>query len=72
MSGYAKTKDVKITMPMGIYDEMIEILKAEEKWAYPQNFILEAVTEKIERLKDESGQRSVRRLRRDDTSSKTP
>ena len=53
MSQYAKTKDVKITMPQGIYNEMVDILEKEEKWMYPQNFIIEAINEKIEKWKKE-------------------
>jgi hypothetical protein len=55
MSKYAKTKDVKITMPLALYEEILEVLKEENMWSYPQSYIIEAVKEKIERWKKEHG-----------------
>ena len=55
MSKYAKTKDVKITMPLALYEEILEVLKEENMWSYPQSYIIEAVREKIERWKKERG-----------------
>ena len=54
MSKYAKTKDVKVTLPAGYYEEILSILSRANKWAYPQNFIIDAVKEKIERIKKEN------------------
>jgi hypothetical protein len=53
MSRYAKTKDVKITIPLALYDELLLVMQKENIWAYPQVFILEAIREKIERWKKE-------------------
>jgi hypothetical protein len=53
MSKYAKTKDVKIAVPMAIYNEMIRLISTEDKWAYPQNFVIDAINEKIEKLRKE-------------------
>ena len=55
MSKYAKTKDVKITMPSALYEEILEVLKEENMWSYPQSYIIEAVKEKIEKWKKEHG-----------------
>ncbi|MEM0135927.1 MAG: hypothetical protein QXU18_12015 [Thermoplasmatales archaeon] len=51
MSKYARTKDVKITMPLGLYDEMVKIIASSDKWVYPQNFIISAIEEKINHWK---------------------
>ena len=53
MSKYAKTKDVKVTMPLALYEEVLEVLRKESMWSYPQSFIIEAVKEKIEKWKEE-------------------
>ena len=55
MSKYAKTKDVKITMPLALYEEILEVLKEENMWSYPQSYIIEAVKEKVEKWKKEHG-----------------
>ncbi len=55
MSKYAETKDVKVTIPIGLYNEMIAIVKSPNtRWNYPQNFIISAIEEKIERWKSEN------------------
>ena len=53
MSKYAKTKDVKVTMPLALYEEVLEVLRKESMWSYPQSFIIEAVKEKIEKWRKE-------------------
>lgn len=52
MTKYAQTIDVKLTLPLDIYNDVIEILKTNPRWSYPQNFIIEAVDEKIEKWKE--------------------
>ena len=49
MSKYAETKDVKITLPLALYDEILDVIKEQKMWAYPQAFIIEAIKEKLER-----------------------
>lgn len=48
MGPYSKTKDIKLTLPDGIYQEILYMMDKEQKWAYPQHFIIEAINEKLE------------------------
>ncbi len=48
--GYQK---VGVTIPDGVYREMIEIVESERRWFDRVEFIREAVKEKIERWKKE-------------------
>lgn len=52
MTKYAQTIDVKLTLPIAIYTDIKDIMKADPRWAYPQNFIIEAINEKIEEWKE--------------------
>lgn len=54
MSKYAKTRDVKIAVPLAVYNEMVHLISMEDRWAYPQNFIIDAINEKIDRWKKEN------------------
>ena len=47
----APTEKVGIRIPLGLYREMMSIVEAANRWPDPprQNFILEAIKEKIER-----------------------
>lgn len=49
----AKTELVGVRVPKGTYDEMIAIIDAGSQWPDPprQNFILEAIKEKVDRWK---------------------
>jgi UTP:GlnB (protein PII) uridylyltransferase len=38
-------------LPIGIYNEMLTIMDKEQKWNSPQQFIQDALNEKIERWK---------------------
>jgi len=42
---------VGVRVPKAVYDEMMRLIESEGRWPYParQNFILEAVREKLER-----------------------
>ena len=44
---------VGMRFPKAVYDEMLVIISSDDRWPYParQNFILEAVKEKVERWK---------------------
>jgi UTP:GlnB (protein PII) uridylyltransferase len=48
---YVKTEQVNIRLPIGLYDEMLTIMNKEQKWNSPQQFIQDALNEKIERWK---------------------
>lgn len=50
---YVKTYQVNIRLPEGFYNEIIEIMNIEKKWNSPQQFIQDAINEKIERWKKE-------------------
>ncbi len=51
----ANTELVGIRIPAGLYREMMEIIEQRQLWADPprQNFIMEAIKEKIERARQE-------------------
>ncbi|WP_428086275.1 hypothetical protein [Caldisericum sp.] len=53
MVKYTETKPVLLKLPKGIYDNILEIMKVENSWLTPQDFIKEAIKEKIERWKKE-------------------
>lgn len=57
MSKYAKTKDVKITLPLALYDEILQTMREENLWGYPQAFIIDAIREKLERTAIEKRKR---------------
>jgi hypothetical protein len=38
-----------MTIPMGLYEEMVAILESERRWADRVDFIREAIKEKVER-----------------------
>lgn len=48
---YVKTVPVNLRLPDGIYEEILEILQSERKWNSPQQFIQDALNEKIDRWK---------------------
>jgi hypothetical protein len=55
MVQYTKTKPVLLKLPVGIYNDIIQAMNAEETWLTPQDFIKEAIKEKIDRHKKEHG-----------------
>jgi hypothetical protein len=48
-SSYVKTEQVNLRIPIGIYEEMFSIMKKEKKWNSPQQFIQNALNEKLDR-----------------------
>lgn len=48
-SPYVRTEQVNVRLPIGIYEEIISIMDKEKKWNSPQQFIQDALNEKIER-----------------------
>ncbi|MBX8644829.1 MAG: hypothetical protein KIY12_08955 [Thermoplasmata archaeon] len=48
---YVKTVPVNLRLPEGLYEEVIRILEKERKWNSPQQFIQDALNEKIDRWK---------------------
>ncbi len=51
---YVNTEQVNVRLPEGIYSEIIKIMNKEKKWNSPQQFIQDALNEKIERWKKEN------------------
>jgi len=52
-SPYVKTMQVNLRLPIGLYDEIIKIMENEKKWNSPQQFIQDALNEKIDRWNKE-------------------
>ena len=52
-SSYIEIKRLQLRIPIGSYDEMMKIINLEKKWNSPQQFIQEALNEKIDRWKKE-------------------
>lgn len=50
---YVKTVPVNLRLPEGLYEEVIRILEKERKWNSPQQFIQDALNEKIDHWKKE-------------------
>ena len=50
---YVETIQVNVRLPIGIYGEIIRIMNNEKKWNSPQQYIQDALNEKIERWKRE-------------------
>ena len=50
---YVKTHQLNVRMPIGIYDDILEIMEIEKKWNSPQQFVQDAINEKVERWKRE-------------------
>ena len=50
---YVETIQVNVRLPIGIYDEIIRTMNNEKKWNSPQQYIQDALNEKIERWKKE-------------------
>jgi hypothetical protein len=48
-SPYVRTEQVNVRLPIGIYEEIISIMDKEKKWNSPQQFIQDALNEKIEK-----------------------
>jgi hypothetical protein len=42
-------------MPIGMYEEILKIMEIEKKWNSPQQFVQDAVNEKVEKWKKEHG-----------------
>jgi hypothetical protein len=52
-SSYIEIKRLQLRIPIGLYDEMMRIINLEKKWNSPQQFIQDALNEKIDRWKKE-------------------
>lgn len=48
-SSYVKTEQVNLRLPIGLYNEMLTIMEKEKKWNSPQQFIQDALNEKLDR-----------------------
>ena len=55
MVKYTDSHLVGIKVPIGVYEDILKIMKENNAWLSPQGFILEAVREKIEKWKKEHG-----------------
>ena len=53
MTVYVKTVQVGLKLPIGLFNELIYIMNEEQKWNSPQQFIQDALNEKIDRWKRE-------------------
>ncbi len=52
---YVKTVPVNLRLPEGLYDEIMKIMEKDKKWNSPQQFIQDALNEKIDRwIRDHS------------------
>jgi hypothetical protein len=51
---YVDTTQVNVRLPNGIYEEILRIMNIERKWNSPQQFIQDALNEKIDRWKKEN------------------
>jgi hypothetical protein len=60
---YVKTEYLGIRLPEGIYEEMIRIMDKEKKWNSPQQFIQDALNEKIDHWKKEHPSHGVNDLK---------
>jgi len=54
MVKYTETKSVMLKLPIGTYKDILNIMKIENKWLTPQDFIKVALSEKIDRWKKEN------------------
>jgi len=52
-SSYTEVKRLQLRLPIGLYDEVVGIIALEKKWNSPQQFIYEALNEKLNRWKKE-------------------
>ena len=50
---YGKTHQLNVRMPIGMYEEILKIMEIEKKWNSPQQFVQDAVNEKVEKWKKE-------------------
>jgi hypothetical protein len=50
-SSYIDVQRIQLRLPIGIYEELVHIMKTEKKWSSPQQFIQDALNEKIEKWK---------------------
>jgi len=50
---YVTTYQVNLRLPEGIYHEILKIIEIEKKWNSPQQFIQDALNEKIDHWKKE-------------------
>jgi hypothetical protein len=48
-SSYVKTEQVNLRLPIGLYNEILSIMEKEKKWNSPQQFIQDALNEKLDR-----------------------
>ena len=50
---YVKTVPVNLRLPEGIYEDILRIIAKERRWNSPQQFIQDALNEKIEKWYNE-------------------
>ena len=53
MVKYTETKSIMLKLPIGIYENIREIMEMENKWLTPQDFIKESIKMEIEKLRKE-------------------
>ncbi len=53
MVKYTETKSIMLKLPIGTYEEILDIMKRENKWLTPQDFIKGALIKEIEKWKKE-------------------
>ena len=65
---YVQTHYVGLRLPIGFYEDIIELMNSERRWNSPQEWIKDAIQEKIERWKKEhsSGYGSPERVKKEE------
>ncbi len=43
-----------LRVPVGLYNDMVQVIDAEKRWSGRQEFVLEAIKEKIDRHRKEN------------------
>jgi hypothetical protein len=53
MTKYTKDRAILLKLPIGIYDEILYVMKVENRWLTPQDFIKNALNEYLSQWKKE-------------------
>ena len=59
---YVKSVPVNLRLPEGLYNEVMVIMRREKRWNSPQQFIQDALNEKIEKWKKEHSAHGIGEL----------
>jgi metal-responsive CopG/Arc/MetJ family transcriptional regulator len=52
---------VNVKLPLGLHSELADVLTREQRWPSRQDFIIDAVREKLDRLKRSAPSRTQKR-----------